>query len=195
MARATMAELIQEVRALCDIGSSDYTAGTVAYWTDDQIQAILDQHRREIRYQAMNAVPDYTSGGGLTYRAYWTGLSSWEGSAVIQDSNYGTVSAVSYSFDATTGVCTFTSDQSGAIRLITGAVYNLHAAAGVIWTRKAAHYAAAYDTRTDNHVLSRSQLAAQANGMARTFMLMPPSWEHGQGNPGSGSLFAERGDM
>jgi hypothetical protein len=196
MARATMANLIQETRLLADVGASDYTAGTVSYWTDDQIESILDQNRRDIRYQVMDAVPTFAT-GGATYTEYWTGLSSWEDSPVILDGTYGTITGGTavYSFDANAGVATFTANTLGQTRIMLGAVYNLNAAAAVIWTRKAAHYAKAYDTNTDNHILSRSQLVKNCRDMARTFTMMPPSWERGRGSPGSGSIYAERGDM
>ena len=39
MARAGMANLITEMRVLCQAGTADYSVAGVAYFSDDQIQA------------------------------------------------------------------------------------------------------------------------------------------------------------
>ena len=50
-ARTGMADLIQQLRAAADVGTADYTAGTVTYWSDDHLEDALDRHRISL-YQA-----------------------------------------------------------------------------------------------------------------------------------------------
>lgn len=196
MARTTMADLITQLREYADASVADFTVNGVAYWTDDQLQTVLDGNRREVRYLGLAAQADLQSGGSVTYSEYWSGLGSWEDSPTVLDANYGTVSASAYTFDASDGVVTFTNaSSSAAVYFIRGTVYNVHAAAAQVWIRKAAQAARAYDVSTDNHSLKRSQLAQQAGAQARTFSMMRPSWEIAKGALPPGSVYAERGDF
>ena len=56
--RTTMAELITDLRALTDASTSDYTAGGVTFWSDQQLQDILDGRRTAVRFIQMSAQPD-----------------------------------------------------------------------------------------------------------------------------------------
>ena len=53
--RDTMAELIADLRALTDAGTSDYTVGGVSYWSDQQLQDALDGRRQAVRFIEMSA--------------------------------------------------------------------------------------------------------------------------------------------
>lgn len=192
--RSTMSALVEEVRLLTNSPASDYTVGSTTFISDEEIQYLLDQHALDVRYQAMTAVPTYGAGGTVTYTEYLTGYSSWEESPTIYDSTYAAQGTADYTFDATVGVVTFDADTVGAVRLITGRVYDLHAVAAEIWTRRAAQNAMKFDVSTDNHSLSRSQIVKQCNDMARTFKLMPPSYNRGRGGNRSTSVMAERPD-
>jgi hypothetical protein len=192
-----MTSLIQDVRVLANVGPTDYTVGgTISYWSDDQIQTILDQHRMVIRGRGLRALTTNT-GGTISYTEYLSELSSWEDSPVLRDGFNAIVTGGTavYSFDTNIGQVTFVNNTNGLAYSITGAVYDLNATAAEIWQRKAAYVASKYDVSTDNHSLSRSQLSKQYLGMARTFAIMPPSWTRGEGSVGSGSLYVEREDM
>mgnify|MGYP007068867204 CR=1 FL=1 len=52
---------------------------------------------------------------------------------------------------------------------ISGARYELEAAAADIWRRKASHYAQAYNISTDNQRLDRGALIEHALTMAREY--------------------------
>lgn len=195
MARATMADLIQDLRELTDVGTAEFTIGTETYWSDDHLQAILDSNARVVRYQALRAIPTLMAGGVATYSEYWSGLGTWEDVPTVMDATYGTISAGSYTFDQDLGIVNFTVAGIAAVRLISGTIYNLNGAAADVWRRKSVRAAGAYDVSTDNHTLRRSQLVAQCNGMVRTFEMMRPSWEFGRGAEPGGSVYAERGDM
>jgi hypothetical protein len=163
-----MGTLVAELRTMIDAGTADYTVGTVSYWTDDQLQTILDVNRAYVNYQAVDGIPNY--GTATTYTLYPTGAQWWE-EVTVQEAGGGTISAgtSTYSFDPLTGWITFVSDQAGSARYVTGYVYNLYGAARDVWNKKAGHYVTAYDFSTDNHSVKRSQLMAQAKDAARMY--------------------------
>lgn len=168
MARSTLANLITTLRGMADAGTADYTSGGATYWTDDQLEDILDRHETIVNYQSMTARG--TQGAGtVSYTEYWTGYRHWEDGATIQDASGATMGTADYSFDANRGRVTFAANTLGAARFVTGTVYDLNLAAAEVWRKKAAYYTKAYDVSTDNHSLKRSQLAAQCLQMARAY--------------------------
>lgn len=181
--RSGMADLILRLRGMTDAGATDYQVAGAYYWSDKHLQDILDANRAKVRLEPMQAIPSYGVGTVL-YTEYLTGLADWENSPTIQDSTYGTVSSSGYTFDAITGAITFTADQAGSARYITGAIYDLPAAAAMVWRKKAAHYAGMYDISTDNHSLKRSQLVQHCLNMAAQY----------ETQGGAGVIQLERGD-
>ena len=60
--RDTMAELIADLRALTDAGTSDYTVGGVSYWSDQQLQDALDGRRQGVGFRDLGRAR--VGGGG-----------------------------------------------------------------------------------------------------------------------------------
>jgi hypothetical protein len=180
-----MADLIMELRGLTDAGVGDYTVGGMSYWSDQQLQDILDGRRQAVRFIEMSAQADY-SGGSFTYTDYILPAENMEGGTLLTvlDNTGAAVGTALWTFDRNRGVVTFTTDQAGASRFVTGRSYNVNSAAADVWRKKAAHYATAYDVSTDNHSLKRSQLVAQAKEQMRYFEAMG----------GPSSITMERGD-
>ena len=183
--RSTMADLIADLRAMTDAGTTDYTIGGVSFWSDQQLQDILDGRVISMHHDQMSAIPEYAN-GAYTYTEYILPLSNVEGGTAltVQDITGAAVGTALWSFDRNRGVVTFTADQAGAPRFATGKAYNVNLAAADVWRKKAAHYATAYDVSTDNHSLKRSQLVAQAREMVKYYEAMG----------GPGSITMERGD-
>ena len=181
--RTTMAELIVDLRAMTDAGTSDYTVGGVTFWSDQQLQDVLDGRRAAVRFIQMSAQPDYAN-GAFSYTDYILPAENMEGGTLLQvlDNTGGTVGG--WTFDRNRGVVTFATDQAGASRFVTGRSYNVNLAAADVWRKKAAHYATAYDVSTDNHSLKRSQLIQHCQAMAREF----------EARGGPASITMERGD-
>lgn len=183
MARSTLANLITTLRGMADAGTADYTVAGATYWTDDQLEEILDRHETIINYEVMTARA--TRGAGtVSYTEYWTRFRHWEDGPTIQDAGGATMGTADYSFDPNRGRLTFVANTGGAARFITGTVYDVNLAAAEVWRKKAAYYAKAYDVSTDNHSLKRSQLAAQCLQMARAY----------ESAGGPGGVFMDRGD-
>jgi len=185
-ARATMSDLLQDLRAMTDASSNDYTVAGQPYWTDIQLQNILDQRRISMKFTQLDVIPDY-SGGSYTYTEYRIPLRNVEGGTAsmrVMDAGGVEIAAAGYTFDRARSVIVFTTDQAAASRFITANSYNLEMAAADVWKRKASHYATAYDISTDNHSLKRSQLVAQCREQARYYESMG----------GASSVTMERGD-
>jgi hypothetical protein len=120
MARSTMATLITRVRTLIgDLSSSQYT--------DDQVQAALDQRRT----QHTNRVLDYDQkvnppGSATTYVEFFSAYKFWEEDEEIRQSN-GTV-VTPDADDELAGYWHFASSQTPPL-YINGKTYDVYAAA------------------------------------------------------------------
>jgi hypothetical protein len=170
-AREGMADIISDLRGMTDAGPDDYELSGVPYWTDAQLQRILDNHRTEIR--GLEIIPEQEFDG--SYKFYPVGYSNIEqttgGTAIfyVQDVDGNNLSSALYSVDYQRGVVTFVDDTLGTPYWVTGRAYDLDGAAGEIWRRKQSHYAAAVDFSTKVHNISRSQLFAHAKEMAEHY--------------------------
>jgi hypothetical protein len=190
MARTGMVDLIYTLRGMADAGTADFSIGAVRYWTDDEIQRVLDRHKTEIPSELLYPVEVLTNGTAQWFD-YYSNNRNLEitdgGTAVfIIKSAAGTIQGTSmWSADYINGKVTFTSNTLGSSYFLTGRSYNLNSAAADIWRIKAAHVAQAYDFSTDNHNLSRSQMMQQCMQMANFYA----------GQAGPTSISVNRGDM
>jgi len=169
MARTGMQTLIDTVRGFANAAPDEWEvtsdSSIVTYWSDDEIQRVLDRHKVEYIHALMDAQPTYESGTPV-YKQYLLNATNIEsGTAVfkIEDTS-GTVSG--YTVDYARGIVTFTSDQSGKALYWSGFAYDLDAAAADIWRMKAAHATELVDFSTDGHSVKRSQQAQQYLTMA-----------------------------
>ena len=172
MARSGMQTLIDTVRGFADADPEEQTvesgSSIVTYWSDEEIQRVLDRHKTEYIHALMDVQPTY-SGGSIVYVQYKLGAVNVEsGTAVfkIEDTS-GTVTG--YTVDYARGIATFTSDQSGKSYYWSGYSYDLDAAAADIWRMKASHVAGLVDFSTDGHSIKRSQQAQAYLNMANYY--------------------------
>lgn len=175
-ARTGLANLIEELRGMCEAGTADYTVGATAYWNDDQMQNILDTHRKDIVFEQLQMYPTQIAGGSLSYNDYRSSFGYYEattgGTAIfyVQDSTGAVQGTALYTPDYRRGQIQFASNQSGTVYYLTGRSYDLDAAAAEVWRRKAAHYApTSFDFSTDNHSVRRSQVYQHCLEMAQHF--------------------------
>lgn len=174
MARTGMSDLITELRSLTDAAVGDYSiigAGTVTYWTDDQLQTVLDNHRTDIKFIEMTAEPE----GDLTYLDYSVGYGNLEQTAggtavfIVQDVNGNAVTTPSYTVDYQRGLVTFSADTNGTTYFVTARSYDLNGAAAEVWRKKMVHYHTAMNFETLNHRVDREALYKHAREMAEYF--------------------------
>jgi hypothetical protein len=197
MARSTMATLIAELRGFADVGSDDYTSGGIQWWTDNQLQTVLDSHRTDIHREQLAINPEYV-GGSLQYKEYVSQYRNFEqtsgGTAifVLEDSAGNDRSSSAYSVDYLRGVATFSADTGGTLYYLTGRSYDLNASAAEVWRKKAGYFSASgFDFSTDNMSVKRSQKTQHALEMAKYYegMAQPTqvSFDRGDLVPGGWS--------
>ena len=171
-----MSSLLTEFRSMTEAGTADYTIASTAYWTDNQLQDILDIHRTDVIFEQLSSYPVQIAAGSSSYLDYRSSYGFLEattgGTAILylQDSTGAVIGTANYTSDERRGQFQFTSDQAGSVYYMTGRSYDLQAAAADIWRRKAAHYApTSFNFSTDNHSISRSQVYDHCKEMADFF--------------------------
>ncbi len=176
MARSGMTDLITELRGLTEAAPFEYEVATVNYWSDDQLQNILDARRMDIVFEQLSMYPVQIAGGSISYLDYRSSYKNLEtttgGTAILylQDSTGATIGTANYTPDYRRGQFQFSANQAGSVYYLTGRSYDLNAAAAEVWRRKAAHYApTAFNFSTDNHSISREQIYLHCREMADAF--------------------------
>jgi hypothetical protein len=172
--RVGMVNLIMEVRAMTDTGSNDYTVGGVPYWTDTQIQTVLDNNRLDVIRDPMIVEASYTDAGVyqyLTYRSPYHNFESGTAYFRVQNGAFVTEGTSIYSADYNNGIVTFNSNTAGSVMYLTGRSFDLNKTAADIWRMKAGNAAIMYDFTTDNHNLSRSQYFKHCNDMVKYYRM------------------------
>lgn len=165
MARATMSDLITRVRALTGAGTAD--------WSDDQVQDVLDRHRRDLVREPLTPDEEYAGGGTLvwkTYRSGWGHLEQTSGGSavfVVADSIGNTRGTATYTPDYQRGVVTFAADQAGTALYLTARSYDVHAASAELLEAWASAVALDFDFGTDGQTFRRSQKAEALRAQAR----------------------------
>lgn len=175
--RTGMQTLIDTVRGYANAGTAEWTVETessyISYWSDVEIQRVLDRHRIDIVHQDMQPILSY-SGGSVIYLTYDLGYGNVEsGTAVfkIEDVS-GTIGG--WTMDYARGIATFSSNTSGSTYYWTGNTYDLYGAAADIWRMKAANVARMVNFSTDGHSINRGDLRKSYLEMADYFAGMSP---------------------
>lgn len=126
--RETTANLIRRLRRLIgDPSGSDST------WQDEDLQDVLDNHRREARYARLCEVETIAANGSVTYKVFKADLGDWEGSETssvpeLVDSSFNVLDPEGYEEDLLTGRWVFTEAPNYPVH-ITGWYYDLYGAA------------------------------------------------------------------
>ena len=129
MARATLAELIARVRGLI----AD-TSGASQVFGDDEIEAALDEHRTDVRYEELEPV-ETLEPTGTTWLGYYSRFRWWEGGAVLQAGAWATLAPASA--ELSLGRWHFAASQNPPV-YATGNVFDVYAAAADLLDRWAA---------------------------------------------------------
>ena len=159
MARATMADLIQELRALTDTAENQVVIGGTSYWTDDQLQDILDRHKSFVVDVALVPAPGYVSGTRVTTDYYIpVDIQSryMETDLTVVDS-LGNTPEIGYTADLPGQRIVFDSDTDGTAYYLRGTVYGMRACAAEVWQQKAAQRAALINWKAGGQTLNEDQ--------------------------------------
>jgi hypothetical protein len=176
MQRDSLAFLLTELRRL--IGDP---ADASQFWSDDDLQSVLDRHRQDYQDWELVAAPRIVN-GSYSYRDFWARerLGNWESDATISDSQ-GTV--IAHDEDASEpllGHWVFASSQTKTLYL-TGKSFDLYSAAVEVLRSWAAREKLAYDFSTDNQSFKESQ-------KVRALLDLASEFERKGARVGSGNL-------
>lgn len=173
-ARAGMTALILRLRGMTETGATDYTVNSAQWWTDDQLQDILDQHVTRIEQLALSPIPEVAA-GATVFKDYPIGYGNLEdntsdaGHFFLSDSTGTEVADGGYTGDWVGGVLRFTADTTGVVYYLKARSYNLNLAAAAVWRMKMSHAASGYDFTTEGQSFSRSQMFEHARAMAEHY--------------------------
>lgn len=170
-ARTGMANPILKLRNLAQVGTADYQVGTVYYWTDNQLQDVLDDHAVDLwRYPLTSQYTNDGSGTAKYYDYYFPPSDYDEGTAafIVANSLGSAVTPTTYEYMR--GHLSFgTVNQLGTAYYLTARKFDINASAADVWKRKASQVASAYSFSADGQTMNRSDLQKQYLQMAREF--------------------------
>jgi len=162
-ARDGMTDLISLIRDFAVSGTADYTLNTTTYWTDEQLQTVLDRHKLAVVREELVPISSYNAGTVeyLEYRSAYGNYEETTGGTAIFEIEYGTgvtVGTALWSMDYANGILTFDADTAGSAFYINGTSYDVYRAAAEVWRMKAGHHSGAVDFSTDNMTVKRGQM-------------------------------------
>ena len=194
-ARDGMTDLIASLRGMTNAGTADYTIGSTAYWSDDQLQAKLDAHRMDFYVAELYQITAIESAVVVykTYRAPYRNLEGGTVNFLLVDFQGTPAGTADYTADYVAGIVAFDADQAGKSWYLTGRSYDIYAAAADVWRMKAAHASeTSFDFSTDNHSVKGSNVPAQCLKMADYYEKQ--SMMSSLAINGSNSILFERSD-
>jgi len=191
-ARSGMSNLIQRVRELANVGTSEWTLNSVTYWSDDHVQTRLDQHRRDY-VEVIEPASEYVE-GSTEYHDYRlsfghleetaSGTTAWS----VRGSGGTVQGTADYTVGYETGLIRFTADTAGSAMTVRYRAFDPYLAAADIWRARAANVALCYDIKEGEHSLSRSQMFKHCNAQAAQL-------ERQAGNAGNTLVRMYRSDL
>lgn len=160
--RPGMADIIAYVRLKTDTRVDETTVNGVSYWTDQQIQDILDKHRQDARNLELIAYSEYEGGTNVYKRYYfpntlgeWLENSDTPNALEIVDSLGN--AAPSYTLDLNGRVVVFDSTTLGKAYYIRARMFNVRNAIADIWLAKAGLRAELINWRAGGQNLAEDQ--------------------------------------
>lgn len=175
-ARSTMSNLISTLRGMTNAGTADFTVGSSTFWSDDQLQTILDRYVNVIRDETLSPMNEISTGGTVIYKDYQSKSRFFEGTNagtaqfVIRNPSNGNVSGTAdWTANYETGLVSFNADTQGTVYSLSGRSYDVYAAASEVWYQKASHAAEQIDFTTAGHTIKRSNVYAASLAMAKRY--------------------------
>lgn len=140
--RSGMESFILELRRMTDASANEVSVNGVQYWTDDQLQSILDAYRHDVLDLALIPASQREAGSDVVYRYY---IPNEVGSWIENDPTVLSVvtddgdTAPTYTYDSTNRYFLFAADTGGATMLLRCRFYDMRLAAARVWFEKAGH--------------------------------------------------------
>lgn len=175
MARSGMGNLIDRLRGLANAGTAQYTVGTLSYWSNDDLQDVLDRHHTWVVEEPLTWRVQNIGGTGQYFTAYQgyrnfeeaeSGTTRWQ----IRTTDGTAEGTANYTADYVTGRVTWSANQGGTAYMIAaGYSYDLYAAAVDVIEHKLAYIDLWYDFGADNQSFSRSQVQKNLSDLMATY--------------------------
>lgn len=165
-ARAGMVDIIAALRGETDAEENATTVNGVAYWTDDQLQEILDTYSHDVLVQ-LQATPRRVNGTTSYTRYYvpselhaqYVRLESSEttGAFILRTSTGYEVDDSTYTYYPFRNLIEFTSSQSNRTFILEARAYSIANAAAHVWNMKADFRTKLITIKAGNHALNEDQ--------------------------------------
>ncbi len=148
--------------AMTETAAGDYSVDGLSYWSDDQLQDILDARAMHIDLRTLDPLPESSAGhtewhdypiGDADLEEPDSGAPYWS----LTDAAGQEVDTELYTLDPLGGVIRFAADQKGALVFLKARSYRMARAAADVWRMKMAHAASLYDFRAEDQQFSRGQ--------------------------------------
>ena len=169
--RAGMKYVVSRLRQMTNADVHELAIAGQVYWSDSDIQDVLDRYSTRVIEKELEFVPQYED-GTVIYKILPTNIKDLEGPSsgatrwVMRDTVGAAIGTALYSYNDYTGMVDFSSDTGGTISTnLTAYTYDVYAAAADIWDWRIANFAMWYDFRSENQSMSRSQAFKQAKLM------------------------------
>lgn len=162
--------LVDTLRQMAGVTATQYTIGSDAYWTDEQLQQVLDRHvsTRLIQIPAKLARSLDESG-----QSVWVHGEVPRFAGTLDTENIAIVDRHGAALDGATvhpdGRIDFDTDQRNTGPLVSGLAYDLNAAAAEVLDHWSGALADGYDISIDGQSLKRSQRRQAIASRADTF--------------------------
>lgn len=156
--RAGMIPLIIELRSLTNTAMGDTTINDIPYWSDYQLQGILDRNATQHIDVQLIPIPQYGS-SSTEYFKYKIPdeVGKWiETGASLSVVDQQGVS-VAHTIDTVQGYVTFSSNTDGEDYFIRCTSYNMRLAAARVWLDKASHRVELIDWKAGGQTLDEDQ--------------------------------------
>lgn len=166
-ARTGVQYLVNEVRRLTGAGTNEFTVGTVTYFSDDEIERLLDRRRARLARHEVSFEYELSTDntGSAVYKNARIGypwledVSTGSVDFIVTNGKGSVFSTADYTLSPEDGFLTFSTDQNGSARYVTGWVHNPHQAAMDVLVSWKAQLSMDVDWETDNMKVKRSQKA------------------------------------
>lgn len=180
MLRPTTHNLILQLRTL--IGDQNPEEQV---WSDDQLQANLDERKISVTYLVLTPNETYKPGGAETERLlYFAPCGNWELGAQLYDRNFNPITASQVNLES--GEWVFVEDRPEPVYL-TGSTFNLWAAAADTLESWAAQEKLSHDLVASGKDLKESQKFQMLLNLANQYRQKAGKW--------AGNSLSGRGDM
>jgi hypothetical protein len=165
-ARLGMLSLIASVRGKAAARSDETTIDAVTYWTDDQLQAILDQFSYDVTDVALRVKP-YMVDGVTVYReyyipntvpAYLEGAETDDAFLVVDSRGFA---APAYTYDGNLRKITLAVSGTGTEYYLRAKAFDLDRAVAEVWLQKAGHRADLITWKAGTYTLEEDTEYAQ----------------------------------